>query len=108
MANYAYKEKGVLSPYIAKMVRTPLGGVECVGVPALHMRSLYLSYGDSMIITIIAVDGGYAIRSMVQGSVFGTYVEAEHSKRMRVFRRLDTAVNVCKSFGVGKVVVEIQ
>ena len=60
-----------------------------------------------MIISIIAVEGGYAVRSMVQGSVFGTYVEAEHSKKMRVFRRLDTAVNVCKSFGVVKVVVEL-
>jgi hypothetical protein len=60
-----------------------------------------------MIITIVSVEGGYAIRSMVQGSVFGTYIEAEHSKRMRVFRRLDTAVNVCKSFGVAKVVVEL-
>ena len=107
MANYAYKVKGVLSPYISGLATVTLGGVPCCGVHSSHMRSVYLTYGDSMIITIVAVDGGYAIRSMVQGSVFGTFIESEHSKRMRVFKRVDTALNVCREFGVGKVVVEL-
>lgn len=107
MANYAYKAKGVLSPYLSSLVRVSLGGVDCAGVTAGQMRTVYLTYGDSMIITIVAVDGGYAVRSMVQGSVFGTYIEAEHSKQMRVFKRLDTAMNCCKNIGVRKVVVEL-
>ncbi len=107
MANYAYRVKGVLTPYISGVATTDLGGVPCSGVRASNMRSVYLTYGDSMIITIVAVDGGYAIRSMVQGSVFGTFIESEHSKRMRVFKRVDTALNVCREFGVGKVVVEL-
>ena len=61
-----------------------------------------------MVVTIFAVDGGYAIRSMVQGSVFGVFLMAEHSKMMRIFKRLDTAVNVCKRMGLGKIVVDLD
>ena len=107
MSSFAYKTKGVLNPYIASLPRVELGGVQCAAVTEAQMRATYLSYGESMVITIIAVDGGYAVRSIVQGSVFGTYIEAEHSKSMRVFKRLDTAINVCRRLGVGKVVVEL-
>ena len=107
MPNYAFKAKGILSPYLKGLARIDLGGVQCVGVPEGQMRVVYLSYGDHMVITIVSVVGGYAVRSVVQGGVFGTYIEGEHSKSMRVFKSLDTAVNVCKRLGVCKVVVEV-
>ena len=107
MANYAYMTKGTLNAYIMSLPRVDLGGVQCVGVTEGQIRATYLAYGSSMVITIISVDGGYAVRSVVQGSVFGTYIEAEHAKCMRVFKRLDTAINVCRRMGIGKVVVEL-
>jgi hypothetical protein len=107
MANYPYKAKGVLTPYLADLPRVDLGGVQCAAVTEGQMRATYLNYGGSMVVTIVAVDGGYAVRSLVQGSVFGTYIEGEHSKSMRLFKRLDTAINVCRRMGLCKVVVEL-
>lgn len=107
MSNYPYRAKSDLTVYTAILHRVDLGGVQCAAVTEGQMRSTYLNYGGSMVVTIIAVDGGYAVRSLVQGSVFGTYIEGEHSKAMRVFKRLDTAINVCRRMGLCKVVVEL-
>jgi len=60
-----------------------------------------------MSVVLVAVDGGYVIRAVLGNQKSGVFVMAEHSKQMRVFKKADSAIAVCRRLGLPVVSVEL-
>lgn len=60
-----------------------------------------------MSVVLVAVDGGFVIRAVLGNQKSGVFVMAEHSQQMRVFKRADSALSVCRKIGLSVVGVEL-
>lgn len=60
-----------------------------------------------MSVSLVSVDGGYVIRALLGNQKTGVFVMAEHSRQMRVFKRADSALAVCKKLGLDVVQVQL-
>lgn len=82
-----------------------LGGVKCRGVLESYARQQVFQFGKYMQTAIVPTDGGNAIR-MVTGQIDqGVFIMSEHSKKVRVFKTVDTALKVCRRLGLPHVLV---
>lgn len=60
-----------------------------------------------MQVDLVAVEGGYVIRaSFGHSRDSGVFIMAEHSKQMRVFKKADSALAVCRRLGLAVVSVQ--
>lgn len=60
-----------------------------------------------MSVVLVAVEGGYVIRAVLGQQNTGVFVMAEHSQQMRVFKKADSAIAVCRKLGLPVVSVEL-
>lgn len=60
-----------------------------------------------MSVVLVSVDGGFVIRAILGNQKSGVFVMAEHSQQMRVFKRADSALAVCRKIGLSVVGVEL-
>lgn len=60
-----------------------------------------------MSVVIVAVEGGYVIRAVLGNEKTGVFVMAEHSQRMRVFKKADSAFASCRRMGLKDIRVEL-
>lgn len=60
-----------------------------------------------MSVFLVAVQGGYVIRAVLGNQKTGVFLMAEHSKQMRVFKRADSALAVCRKLGFPSVGVQL-
>lgn len=84
-----------------------LRGYMCQGVLEASLRDGFRMWGRQMSVCLVAVDGGYVIRAVLGNQKTGVFVMAEHSKQMRVFKKADSALSVCKKLGLPVVSVEL-
>ena len=85
-----------------------VGSLPCKGVFESFIAQLFKTYGvNQMSVSLVAVEGGYVIRAVFGKRTEGVFVMAEHSKQMRVFKKADSALSVCKRLGLPVVSVEL-
>lgn len=61
-----------------------------------------------MSVDLVAVEGGYVIRaSFGHSRESGVFIMAEHSQQMRVFKKADSALAVCRRLGLPVVSVQL-
>ncbi len=58
-------------------------------------------------LTVVTVDGGYALRLEVK-SRQPSWLFAEKSGRIRIFKRADTALDLCRRMGLRSVPVQLE
>lgn len=84
-----------------------LRGVPCQGVLVGSLRDGFRMWRHQMSVVLVAVDGGFVIRAVLGNQKSGVFVMAEHSQQMRVFKRADSALSVCRKIGLSVVGVEL-
>lgn len=85
-----------------------VGKVPCLGVREASLIDQVRMWGAQVSVVLVAVDGGYVIRAVLgRDSKSGVFVMAEHSKQMRIFKKADSALSVCKKLGLPVVSVEL-
>jgi hypothetical protein len=85
-----------------------IGSMPCKGVFESFISQLFKTYGGhQMSVCLVAVEGGYVIRASFGKRDEGVFVMAEHSKQMRVFKKADSALAVCKRIGLPVVSIEL-
>lgn len=84
-----------------------VGGIPCLGVLEASFRDQFRMWGKQMSVVLVAVDGGYVIRAVLGNQKSGVFVMAEHSRQMRVFKKADSAIAVCRRLGLPVVSVEL-
>jgi len=84
-----------------------IAGFQCQGVLEASLRDQVRMWGRQVSVCLVAVDGGYVIRAVLGNQKSGVFVMAEHSRQMRVFKRADSALAVCKRLGLPVVSVEL-
>lgn len=85
-------------------------GFQGTGLLLSSFRALVEGLGDSARVRLITIEGGYALKAVVgfYTKRAGTYwLVSEHSKRLRVFKRVDTALALCNQFGLASVVIDL-
>lgn len=84
-----------------------VGGKPCRGVLEVSLRDSFRLWGGNMQVDLVAVEGGYVIRASFGSSrAAGVFIMAEHSKQMRVFKKADSALSVCRRLGLSVVSVQ--
>lgn len=100
-----------LSPLVPKSDRKSdvieLRGFLCQGVLVGSLRDSYRIWRHQMSVVLVAVDGGFVIRAVLGNQKSGVFVMAEHSQQMRIFKRADSALAVCRKIGLAVVGVEL-
>lgn len=62
-----------------------------------------------MSVELVAVEGGYVIRGFFGHSrESGVFIMAEHSQQMRIFKKADSALSVCRKLGLPVVAVQLS
>lgn len=84
-----------------------LGKYLCQGVLEVHFRDQFRMWGKNMSVVLVSVDGGYVIRAVLSNQAEGVFIMSERSEQMRVFKKADTALRVCKKLGLPIVAVEL-
>lgn len=84
-----------------------LRGLPCQGVLVGSLRDGFRMWRHQMSVVLVAVDGGFVIRAVLGNQKSGVFVMAEHSQQMRVFKRADSALSVCRKIGLSVVGVEL-
>ena len=84
-----------------------VGGIPCLGVLESSIRDNYRQWRHQMSVVLVAVEGGYVIRAVLGNQKAGTFIMAEHSQQMRVFKKADSALSVCRKLGLPVVSVEL-
>jgi hypothetical protein len=82
-------------------------GIPCAGVLESVLRQLARVWRKRMSVCIVAVEGGYLIRAVLDMQKSGVFVMAEHSQQMRIFKKADTAIAACRRMGLDLVTVEL-
>lgn len=86
---------------------TDVGGVPCQGVMFGSLRDAFRMWRGQMSFVVVAVDGGYVIRAVLGNQKAGVFVMAEHSKQMRVFKKADSALAMCRRLGLSSVKIDL-
>lgn len=84
-----------------------LNGFQCKGVLEASLRDGFRMWGRQMSVALVAVEGGYVIRAVLGSQKSGVFLMAEHSQQMRVFKKADSALSVCRKLGLPVVSVEL-
>lgn len=85
-----------------------VGGKPCRGVLEVSFRDSFRLWGKNMSVDLVAVDGGYVIRACFGSNrESGVFIMAEHSQQMRVFKKADSALAVCRRLGLPVVSVQL-
>lgn len=81
------------------------------GLLLSSFRALVAGLGDSVRVKLVTIEGGYALTADVGFGTrrAGTYwLVSEHSQRLRVFKRVDTALALCHQFGLASIAIDLQ
>lgn len=84
-----------------------IAGISCMGVLESFLCQQARSWRNHMSVVIVAVEGGYVIRAVLGTQKTGVFVMAEHSQRMRIFKKSDTALASCRRMGLKCVQVQL-
>jgi len=60
-----------------------------------------------MSVIIVEVQDGYVLTGVIGNNETGVCIIAEHARSLRVFKRLDSAITVCKRLGFPVVSVQL-
>lgn len=80
------------------------------GLLLSSFRALVEGLGDSVRVRLVTIEGGFALKADVGFGIkrAGTYwLVSEHSQRLRVFKRVDTALALCQQFGLASIVIDL-
>lgn len=91
-------------------INMELLGFQGTGLLLSSFRALIVGLGNSARVRLVTIEGGYALKADVGFGVkpAGTYwLVSEHSQRLRVFKRVDTALALCHQFGLASIVIDL-